>query len=120
MDYQFRTGAPITEEAALAEVAELGLHALAFDNTVDKDEALHWHEFDAVVWVISGNGAFADEHGNVMQTTPGCNLRAPAGWLHRDLAGSKVRLVLGTSIPGDQWTSPINKEPADRPESLLV
>lgn len=118
MDYEFRTGTPITEEEALAKVAELGFHGVAFDNVVDTDEVLHWHEFDAVTWVISGQGAFADEHGNVTRTEPGCFAQAPAGWLHRGLAGSNERVVLGTSIPGERWTAPIDKEPADRPASL--
>ncbi len=120
MEYKFTTGAPITEEEALAEVAELGLHGLAFDVDEADDEKLHWHEFDSVSWVISGTGSFADEHGNVTEVAPGCRLEAPAGWLHRALAGQSYRIVLGTNIPGDQWTAPINKDPAQRPASLAV
>lgn len=113
MDYRFELGAPITEEDALAQVAGRGLHGLAFDLHVDEDEPLHWHEFDSVTFVISGTGRFADEHGTVTETGPGCRVEAPAGWLHRNLAGPPVRLVLGTSLPGDQWTMPIDKDPAD-------
>ncbi len=65
-----------------------------------------------------GHGAFADEHGNVTQIGPGCRLQAPAGWLHRTLAGSRARVVIGTDLPGEVWTTPINKDPADRPVSL--
>ena len=120
MDYLFETGAPITEEAALAQVAELGLHGLAFDQDLQADEPLHWHEFDSVSFVISGTGSFADEHGHVTNVVPGCRLEAPAGWLHRGLAGPPLRIVLGTSLPGDRWTAPINKEPAERPASLAI
>jgi hypothetical protein len=118
MEYEFTTGSPITEQAALDQVAEMGFHGLAFDDVHDADETLHWHEFAAVTWVISGNGSFADEHGNVTRTGPGCHLRAPAGWLHRSLAGTNARLVIGTDLPAEVWTRPINKDPAERPAAL--
>ena len=118
MEYEFTTGAPITEEEALAQVAAMGLHGLAFDDVHDEDETLHWHEFEGVTWVISGTGSFADEHGNVTTVAPGCRLRAPAGWLHRTLAGTHTRLVIGTNLPGEHWTAPIDKDPAERPAEL--
>jgi hypothetical protein len=120
MTYEFTTGAPITEAEALERVAAMGLHGLAFDDVHDEDEALHWHEFSAVTWVISGTGSFADEQGNVTQVQPGCSVRASAGWLHRTLAGTRTRVVIGTDLPGAAWTSPINKDPADRPAELAV
>jgi hypothetical protein len=120
MDYHFSTDEPISEQEALDKVAELGFNGLAFDNGVETDEPLHWHEFDLVAWVISGTGSFADQDGNVTETIPGCHLRAPAGWLHRDLAGTNVRIVLGTNLPNEQWTAPIDKDPADRPASLGI
>ncbi len=119
MEYRFSQDPPITEDAALALAAEMGFHAFAYD-VVDVDEPLHWHEFDSVTWLIDGTGAFADEHGNVTTVVPGCRVQAPAGWLHRALAGGHGRVVVSTSLPGDQWTSPINKDPADRPEHLSV
>lgn len=118
MEYQFTTGAPITEAEALEQVAAMGFHGLAFDDVQDTDETLHWHEFAAVTWVISGTGAFADEHGTVTRLVPGCRAQAPAGWLHRTLAGTQVRLVIGTDLPGESWTAPINKDPAERPTAL--
>jgi len=120
MEYCFSQNSPITEADALAEAAELGFAALAFEVITDEDEPLHWHEFDAVTWVIDGTGSFADADGNVTQVSPGCRLEAPAGWLHRNLAGPPVRVVLCTNVPGDQWTAPINKDPADRPAHLTV
>ena len=62
----------------------------------------------------------ASEHGKVTDVGPGCRLEAPAGWLHRNLAGPPYRIVLGTNLPGDQWTRPVNKDPAERPASLMV
>ena len=68
--------------------------------------------------MISGTRSFADEHGNITLTGPGCNLKAPAGWLHRTLAGTHQRIVLGTDLPAEVWTNPINKDPAERPAAL--
>ena len=119
MEYRFSQDPPISEADALARAAELGFHALAYD-TVDVDEPLHWHEFDSVSWVIEGTSAFADEHGNVTRVSPGCRLDAPAGWLHRNLAGGPFRIVLCTNLPGSEWTMPIDKDPADRPAHLVV
>ncbi|MGQ0620555.1 MAG: hypothetical protein ACT4QA_11655 [Panacagrimonas sp.] len=117
MDYEFATGEPITEEEALGQVAAMGFHGFGLDLDTPVDEALHWHEFDSITWVISGTGSFADEHGNVFKLVPGCRLKAPAGCLHRVLSGSTVRVVFGTNLPAEQWTAPINKDPADRPAS---
>jgi hypothetical protein len=117
MEYEFTIGDPITEQDALAQVAAMGLHGLAFDDVHDTDEPLHWHEFEAVTWVISGSGSFADEHGVVTQVAPGCRLQAPAGWLHRTLAGTSARVVIGTDLPGEVWTMPINKDPAERSDA---
>jgi hypothetical protein len=118
MHYEFTNGSPVTEQDALDQVAAMGWHGLAFDDVKEQDEILHWHEFESVAWVISGAGAFADEHGNVTQTGPGCRVQAPAGWLHRTLAGTQQRIVIGTNLPFEAWTRPINKEPAERPASL--
>jgi hypothetical protein len=118
MEYEFTTGNPISEDEALAKVEEMGLHGLAFDVDRSEGEELHWHEFSAVSWVISGAGSFCGEDGVIIETSPGCRLQAPAGWLHREMAGAKYRLVLGTDLPGEQWTMPIDKVPADRPANL--
>ncbi|WP_426573198.1 hypothetical protein [Aquihabitans sp. McL0605] len=118
MDYCFRQDAPISEAEALAQAAEMGFHSIAYDLITDEDEPLHWHEFDSVTWVIDGTGAFADADGNLTETSPGCRLDAPAGWLHRNLAGPPIRVVVSTNLPGEQWTSPIDKDPADRPAHL--
>jgi mannose-6-phosphate isomerase-like protein (cupin superfamily) len=120
MDYEFTIAAPMTEHEALKQVTAMGLHGLAFDDVHEADETLHWHEFEAVTWVISGTGSFADEDGNVTLVEPGCRLRAPAGWLHRTLAGTRTRLVIGTNLPYEVWTSPIDKDPSDRPAALSM
>lgn len=118
MEYEFRLDPPISEADAIAEATAMGFHALAFDQVTPEDEPLHWHEFDSVSWVIEGTGAFADADGNITQIQPGCRVEAPAGWLHRNLAGPPVRLVISTNLPGSEWTMPIDKDPADRPAHM--
>ena len=71
-----------------------------------------------VPWVISGSGSVEDEDGKVLDLGPGCRLQAPAGYLQRALAGTNARLVIGTDLPSSEWTSPLNKKPADRPAAL--
>ena len=61
--------------------------------------------------VVSGMGSFADETGAVTQIQPGCMVTAEAGWLHRTLAGTNTRVVLGTNMPYADWSHPINKTP---------
>ena len=103
----------MTEEDALGQAADMGFHSMAFDLVVDEDEPLHWHEFNAVTWVIDGTGAFRDADGKVTKVSPGCRLDAPAGFLHSNLAGPPLRVVLATDLPGEQWSTPIDKDPAD-------
>ena len=120
MEYEVTQGEPISEQEALAQIAAVGFHGVAFDSVHDEDSALHWHEFDSVSFVISGTASFADEYGELTHTQPGCRLQAPAGLLHRELAGSDARIVLGTNLPFDNWTMPIDKDPADRPAKLAI
>ena len=120
LKYEFITAEPITEAEALAQVAAMGFHGYAFDQVTPVDEELHWHEFESISWVISGTGRFADGNGTVFEVAPGCRLKAPAGWLHRNLAGPSVRIVIGTNLPFEQWSKPIDKDPAERPASLAA
>lgn len=120
MEYTFSQGARITEEAALEQAADMGFHAMAFDVIVNEDESLHWHEFDAVTWVIDGVGALRNGDDELIEVSAGCRIDAPAGFLHRNLAGPPVRVVLATNLPYQEWTTPIDKDPAERPQHLSV
>ncbi len=120
MEYTITRGEPITEEDALAQAAAMGFHGLAFDLVVDEDEPLHWHEFDSVTWVIAGTGAARTGDDELIEIGPGCRIDAPAGFLHRNLAGPPVRVVLATNLPYRAWSQPIDKDPADRPAHLAV
>jgi hypothetical protein len=120
MEYTTTYGEPITEQDALAQATAMGFHGVAFDLAVDEDEPLHWHEFNAVTWIIDGTGSVRRDNGEVIQFSPGCRIDAPAGLLHSNLAGPPIRVVLATDIPYEAWTTPIDKDPADRPAHLAV
>lgn len=120
MEYTITRGAPISEEDALAEAAAMGFHAMAFDLVVEQDEALHWHEFDSVTWVIDGTASAMTGDDELVEVGPGCRIDAPAGFLHRSLAGPPARIVLATNLPYKAWTHPIDKLPADLPAHLVV
>jgi len=119
MEYKFTQGPPVSEADALAEAAAMAFHSFAFDVIVEEDEPLHWHEFNSVTWVIEGTGAFRDVDGKLTEVSPGCRLEAPAGFLHRALAGPPIRVVVATDTPYKQWTMPIDKDPAQLPASSL-
>lgn len=115
MEFTFTQGDPLTEEEALVEAEKMGLHALAIDIESSEDNELHWHEFAAAIWLISGEANLATEDGTVYEAKPGCRLTAPAGWLHRELSSPTHRLVLGTDIPVERWTQPVDKPAAELP-----
>jgi len=113
MKFEFFTGVPISEEQALSEAAEMGLHAIAYDHQQTEDSEVHFHEFNVNIWLISGEAAFATLDGEIYEAKSGCRLSAPAGWLHQELISPTHRVVLGTNIPASEWTQPIDKtEPA--------
>ena len=113
MEFEFVQGEPISEEEALAEAKKLGLHAFAFDTETAADTDLHWHEFSATIWLVSGEANLATEDGTVYHATPGCRLSAPAGWLHQELVSPAHRLVIGTDIPVERWSQPVDKPAAE-------
>ena len=113
MEFEFVQGAPISEQEALSAAKMLGLLAFAFDTETAADTDLHWHEFSATIWLVSGEANLATEDGTVYHATPGCRLSAPAGWLHQELVSPAHRLVIGTDIPVDRWSQPVDKPPAE-------
>ena len=96
-----------TEEEARAEIADRGFHAIAFDVPAEENE-LHWHDFDAVTFVLDGTSRVEFEDGSVMQCGAGAHVEAPAGVLHREVSPS-YRAVFGFSVDPAEMTQPVNK-----------
>ena len=113
MEFEFKQGDPITEQEAFTQAEKLGLHAFAFDTETPRNTDLHWHAFSATIWLVAGEANLATEDGTVYHATPGCRISAPAGWLHQELVSPAHRLVLGTDIPVESWSQPIDKPAAE-------
>ena len=96
------------EEQAMAAVSEMGLHGLAMD-MVGAEEDFHFHEFDTVLFVLSGKAAAEYPDGEMLEAVPGTLARVPAGTVHRDVPGVEYRGVFGFSIDPADMTQPINK-----------
>ena len=100
------------EEEALQAVTEMGLHGLAMD-MVGADEDFHFHDFDTVLFVLSGKAAAIYPDGEMLEAVPGTVAKVPAGTVHRDVPGSEYRGVFGFSIDPAEMTQPINKPVSD-------
>jgi quercetin dioxygenase-like cupin family protein len=95
-----------TAEQALEEVAVRGWHGL--EVTLDPEEDLHWHDFDAVVFVLEGTASVEFADGSIEECSVGTKIEAPAGIVHRTV-GSSYRAVLGLSVDPGEMTQPVDK-----------
>lgn len=96
-----------SEEQAFAEIAARGWHAVCFDVPAEQNE-LHWHDFDAVTFVVDGTARVEFEDGSVMQCGPGARIEAPAGVVHRENSPA-YRAVFGFDVDPAEMTQPVNK-----------
>ena len=108
MRFTYSEGHFSTEEEACAEIAARGWHALPID-VVGQDEEFHWHDFDSVIFIVSGTAAAECQDGTVEEAGPGTRVEAPAGVVHRDVAGSTYRAIFGLSVDPATMTQPVNK-----------
>ena len=95
-----------SEEQAFAEIASRGWHAMVI--TASEEKELHWHDFDAVAFILEGPACAEFPDGSVQETGAGARVEAPAGIVHRNV-GSKFRAILGFSIEPARMTRPVNK-----------
>ena len=112
MDYTLTEGHVVTEAEALAEIEARGWYGFVRDVVVEEDEELHWHDFDAVLYVMQGTARASTPTG-IVEAGPGVLAEAKAGWVHADIAGTTYRGVFGFSVDPAQMTQPINKPPVD-------
>jgi quercetin dioxygenase-like cupin family protein len=95
-----------TEAQALEEIAARGWYGFAVD--LDPEDELHWHDFDAVVFVLEGTASAEFADGSIEQGSVGAKIEAPAGMVHRTV-GSSYRAALGLSVDPAELTQPVNK-----------
>ena len=97
-----------TEDEALEEIASLGLHPAVLD-FVGQEEEFHFHEFDAVFFVLDGTASAERPDGSVLSAGAGARVQVPTGWVHRDVPGTTFRAAVGFGLDPAEWTEPLNK-----------
>ena len=98
-----------TEDEAKAEIETRGWRPVVVDiEIVDRD--LHWHDFDAVLYVLDGTATVEFEDGSMMSCGAGARVETPAGVLHKE-HGDGYRAVIGLAVDPAEMTHPINKTP---------
>ena len=100
-----------TKEQALAEIASVGWHAI--EMTFSAEDALHWHDFDAVVYVLKGTASAEFEDGTVEHSQVGCRVAAPAGIVHRNV-GPDWHGIIAFAVPPYKLTQPVDKPLSSR------
>src|SRR5215471_7065864 len=99
-----------TEEEARREIEARGWHAITIELEPTETD-LHWHDFDAVLYVLDGSVTIVLDDGTTMQCGAGARVDTPAGVVHRD-SSTAYRAVIGLACDPTDMTRPINKEPA--------
>ena len=100
-----------TKEQALAEIASVGWHAI--EMTFSAEDALHWHDFNAVVYVLKGTASAEFEDGTVEHAQVGCRVAAPAGIAHRNV-GPDWHGIIAFAVHPSKLTQPVNKPMVSR------
>jgi quercetin dioxygenase-like cupin family protein len=101
-----------TKEQALAEIASVGWHAI--EKTFSADDALHWHDFDTVAYVLEGTASAEFEDGTVEHASAGSRVAAAAGIVHRNV-GADWHGIVAFSVHPFTLTQPIDKPLSSRP-----
>ena len=95
-----------TAEQALEEIAARGWHGQ--EVTLDPEEDLHWHDFDAVIFILEGTASAEFSDGSIEEFPVGSKVEAPAGIVHRTV-GASYRAIIGLSVDPAELTEPVNK-----------
>jgi hypothetical protein len=101
-----------TKDQALAEIAGIGWHAV--EKTFSAEDALHWHDFDAVAFVLEGTASAEYEDGTVEHAPSGSRVAAPAGVVHRNV-GADWHGIIAFRVHPSKLTQPIDKPLDSRP-----
>jgi uncharacterized RmlC-like cupin family protein len=107
MQCELTPNAFTTEAEAIAEIEARGWCAFAADMPADTSE-LHFHDFDSVIYVVSGRPRLELEDGTPVQCGAGTRVELPRDLIHRE-ATEAYRAVFGISVALADLTQPINK-----------
>ncbi len=74
--------------------------------------APHWHSFDAEFYVLSGHVSLTDAESGVVHECPeGTRVVVPEGTLHAEASVDGYTVLLGTSVPPEQFGDPVDRPP---------
>src|SRR5262245_35226772 len=102
MGYTLTEGYFSTEEEARTEIEARGWHPITIELEPMEND-LHWHDFDAVLYVLDGSVTIELDDGTIMQCGAGARVDTPAGVVHRD-SSTSYRAVIGLAGPPHQTT----------------
>ena len=87
------------------------LHTMQLD-VPPVDNAAHWHSFDAEFLVVSGHLSLTDvRRQHVHECPPGTRVYVPARSLHAETSDQGYSIVLGTSVPPEEFGDPVDRPP---------
>jgi hypothetical protein len=107
MRYTVTEGHFATKEEAVDEIVARGWEAVEYEVPAEETE-LHWHDYEAVAFVLEGTLETVYEDGTVLVCGQGARVEQPSRIVHRS-GSSSYRAVFGFSVPRAELTRPISK-----------
>ena len=96
------------EADAFAQCEVAGYHAMKLDFEAEDNE-FHWHDFDSMTFIISGELTVYDVNsGESMTCGAGTKLIARKGSVHREVTEG-YSAVIGFAVDPSTLSQPINK-----------
>ena len=117
MEYTVTDGYCSAPQVAFAEIAACGWHAVEYSVPAEETE-LHWHDYDAVVFVLDGISRTVFADGSVMEGGPGARIDQPSRVLHRS-GHSAFKAAFGFSVSMEVMSRPISEPASDLDDELL-
>ena len=108
-----------SSDQALAAFAANGLHTMSLDVPPVENNS-HWHHFDSEFHITTGYLTLTDVgSGAELKCGPGSTVRVPAKALHAELSQTGYSIVLGTSVPPEEFGDPVDLAPETLPKNEL-
>jgi hypothetical protein len=118
MGYTVTEGHFTTRDEAVAEIVGRGWEAVEYEVPAEETE-LHWHDYEAVAFVLDGTLETVFEDGSLLTCGPGARVEQPSRLLHRS-GSSSYRAVFGFSVPRADMTRPISKPASELHRELTT
>lgn len=102
---------PLDGAALEADMQSRQLYTMQLD-VPPVNNAAHWHSFDAEFLVVAGHLSLTDAGSQrVHECPPGTRVWVPAESLHAEQSDQGYAIVLGTSVPPEEFGDPVDRPP---------